>query len=105
MLAVGRRPDTAWAPKERADLCSVHSYSRHQGMLPRPNLYMSSQDAEVIARDELNDELEQRNRRLADASRALDAYVASRDMAYRAHLRYLNVVNNLNYGQPASSQL
>ena len=90
---------------KRADLCSVHSYSRHQGMLPRPNLYMSSQDAEVIARDELNDELEQRNRRLADASRALDAYVASRDMAYRAHLRYLNVVNNLNYGQPASSQL
>ena len=74
-------------------------------MLPRPNLYMSSQDAEVIARDELNDELEQRNRRLADASRALDAYVASSDMAYRAHLRYLNVVNNLNYGQPASSQL
>ena len=95
---------------------------------PRYNLVISSQDAEVIATrlglvgreietarqgtvklqselDELNDGLARRTRRLADASCALDAYVASSDVAYRAHLSYLNIVNNLNYGQPTSSQL
>lgn len=68
----------------------------------RANLVMSSQTAKLRRElDELKDKMEQRNRRLADASRTLEAYEASRDKAHRAHLRYLNIVNN--YGQPASS--